>query len=311
MKRLLSTLTALCMCASMSVGMLPASALSAISTDGAAVVRADSGIMSRVSADAAHTEYEWAVMDTTYDPANPTEFVMMPVTVWNDKGISGYTMDVTVNGKSLVNGTQDDFPFTLAMFDKGDAYSLLTMFMDGLTKGSATVGDATANNTGESETAAQGAVVYNMVFMPKEGATFTPGAEYKIGFENAEFSNSSQEKLNPLLSTGILKIAGDSPESSSEDSSEDSSQDSSENQTQPDGDPTEYAWKIGTETYNPANPSEYVMIPVNVWNDQGISGYKMSVTVNGKELTDATQDDFPFTLAMFDKGDAYSTFTMF
>ncbi|MDE5767889.1 MAG: hypothetical protein K2H82_00690, partial [Oscillospiraceae bacterium] len=319
MKRLLSTLTALCMCASMSVGMLPASALSAISTDGAAVVRADSGIMSRVSADATHTDYEWSITDATYDPANPTDFVMMPVNVWNDKGISGYTMDITVNGKSLVNGTQDDFPFTLAMFDKGGAYSTFTMFSDGLAKGSATVGDATADSSGNSETAAQGALVYNIVFMPKAGATFTPGTEYKIGFENVGISNSTGEKLNPLLSTGILKIAGDSPESSDPpESSQDSSQDSSNlpdsssgTQTDPEGDPTEYAWKIGKETYDPANPSEFVMIPVNVWNDKGISGYKLSITVNGKPLTNATQDDFPFTLAMFDKGDAYSTFTMF
>ncbi|MDE6730145.1 MAG: hypothetical protein K2J71_05155, partial [Oscillospiraceae bacterium] len=319
MKRLLSALTALCMCASMSVGMLPASALSAISTDSTAVVRADSGIMSRVSADATHTDYEWAITDTTYDPANPSDFVIMPVNVWNDKGISGYTMDITVNGKPLVNGTQDDFPFTLGMFDKGGAYSTFTMFSDGLAKGSATVGDATANSSGESETAASGALVYNIVFVPKAGATFTPGTEYKIGFDNVEISNSAGEKLNPLLSTGILKIAGESQESSDPpESSQDSSQDSSNlpdsssgAQTDPDGDPTEYAWKIGTETYNPANPSEFVIVPVNVWNDKGISGYKLSITVNGKPLTNATQDDFPFTLAMFDKGDAYSTFTMF
>ena len=65
MKRLISTLTALCMCASLSVGVLPASALTAIPSDGAVIARADSDIA--VHADEkTHDGFEWYIGDVVY-----------------------------------------------------------------------------------------------------------------------------------------------------------------------------------------------------------------------------------------------------
>ncbi|MDE5754906.1 MAG: hypothetical protein K2H89_10260, partial [Oscillospiraceae bacterium] len=322
MKRLLSTLTALCMCASMSVGMLPASALSAISTDDTAVVRADSGLMARAGESDAHNKgYEWCVEDATFDPANPPKgnVIQMPITVWNDPGTAGVNAKILVDGKELTDSTTDDFPFTLALMKQGSAYSFET-FMPNPAIGD--FGMAVAGNGGEPQTAEQGGQGLVIAFKLKDGAELTPGKEYKIGLTSEEnsFVGANKVVLNPqpILTAGTLKIAGGedtttapTPQDTTAPTPQDTTAPAPQDTTAPVAENNHdngYEWCVEDAKFDPKNPPKgnVIQMPITVWNDPGTAGVNAKILVDGKELTDSTTDDFPFTLALMKQGSAYS-----
>ncbi|MDE5754907.1 MAG: dockerin type I repeat-containing protein [Oscillospiraceae bacterium] len=69
-----------------------------------------------------------------------------------------------------------------------------------------------------------------------------------------------------------------------------------------------YEWCVESVTFDPANPPKgnVIQMPITVWNDPGTAGVNAKILVDGKELTDSTTDDFPFTLALMKQGSAYS-----
>ncbi|MDE6005569.1 MAG: hypothetical protein K2G88_09315, partial [Oscillospiraceae bacterium] len=187
MKRLISTLTALCMCASMSVGVLPASALTALSSDDAVLVN---GLTVQADATTPHDSgFEFSVTDATYDPAVGGN-ISLPITVWNPVGIAGYAFQIAVDGKTVDSA---DCPFEIASIDNAfDAYYDFDTFSP-----NAAIGKLGGSGDGDDVEAENGSTVCTFVLKVKDGATLKgPGEKYKVTLEGLDFSDHAHAKVD-------------------------------------------------------------------------------------------------------------------
>ena len=196
MKKLLSALTALCMCASMTTGLLPASALNALNPDDAAILSYE---------DTVHNQgHEYAIADVTFDPATE-DYVMVPVTVWNDPGVYGLSFEFTIDGKTP---DDPDFPFVSDGVENGGGYKQTLNFV-GNQKALSVIWSCKNEET--DDVAADGSTFVELYFAPKDGVEYVPGTVYNVEFSASTVGNQAGTVLNPVLTNGSITIAGAEP----------------------------------------------------------------------------------------------------
>jgi len=148
--------------------------------------------------------HEYAIGDVVFDPAKE-DYVMVPVTVWNDPGVYGLSFEFTVDGKTP---DDPDFPFVPDGVENGGAYSQTLNF----------VGNQNAlsviwscKNEDSNDVAADGATFVELYFAPKDGVEYVPGTVYKVEFAASTVGNQASEVLSPVLTNGSITIAGAEP----------------------------------------------------------------------------------------------------
>ena len=114
MKKILSALTALCMCASMTTGVLPASALNALTP-------VDTVIAAANDTSAHDKGYEWDIADVEYTFKDlATDEVDLDINVYNDPGTYGVQFKILIDGKDF---SDPGCPFELYDVVDGGGYS--------------------------------------------------------------------------------------------------------------------------------------------------------------------------------------------
>ena len=282
MKRLISTLTALCMCASLSVGVLPASALTAIPSDGAVIARADSDIA--VHADEkTHDGFEWYIGDVVYDPAVGGR-ILLPISVWGDPGTTAVECIISIDGQTV---DKADCPFKVLTIKNEKAYQRFETWTPNPEVGK--IGAAQSSGKVANETAENGNTVMTYYLEVKEGATLKgAGEKYVVDFDFLKVGDETEKEIVPKKTAGSITIAGEGntdPDPTDPDPTD-------PDPTEPD--PTQTAegfkWYIEDTTYDPAVGGQFDLL-FKVTGDPGTAAFKFGITIDGKKVTD---EDCPF-----------------
>ena len=305
MKKLLSALTALCMCASMTTGLLPASALTAITPDDAVIAKAGDYERYYVEGDTPQINgFTWQIDDVEFDPATD-KTISVPIKVWNCEPISGYTLGLLVDGMTLASDA-DNFPFSAVRFKDNKAFPTQATFMpntDELTLGVA----ADANLDNPDSVIESGAAVVTLIFVPKEGYEYKPGQKFNITFSDEKdanlFGNNADQQLKPTLLNGSITVKGGTEDTTTEPTTEAPTEPvattTEPQETQPSS--GDFEWKISDVTFDPSK-DERIEVPILVYNSPEISGYNIGLLIDGKAPSDP---DFPFDKATFKNGGGY------
>ncbi len=165
MKRILSALTALCMCASLTAGALPAYALNALPPTDAIVAQSGG--------------HELKIVDTTFDPEKDAKGLVLELKVYNDQGTAGLQIGLTIDGKYL---DDPDCPFTFkqALVDS-NVYGFGGIPEPGT--GYYAVADS---ETGQNKIAPDGATFMRYLLLPKADVDYAPGTVYDVEFAAPE-----------------------------------------------------------------------------------------------------------------------------
>ena len=268
MKRFLSALTAFCMCASMTVSSLPASALS---------------LTDAVEVNALVAEPTWTVKDATYTPGTD-KYATILVAVSGDPGTYGFEFTPTIDGKTL-----DQAGFKVAGIKQVKGGYNFGSFDFNKTNGK--VGAASSEKG--NKTLSDGTDFVEIRVVPPTSAA--AGTEYTVTLKDVLVSNEAEEKFSASVKAGKLTIAGgttptdkptDKPtEKVTDATSAQPTTESLDSKKNASG----WTWYFDDVLYNPKEDTKKLgaAITAYVTKDKGTYGYEFTPLIDGKSLKEA------------------------